>query len=537
MAHPESTRVLIIGSGVAGSLVAEELLALGLGPVTMLEAGQPVPMRDYRAWLDRVMAGKSPFADLTDRGDDYTASGSQAWLIEGGRLLTRGGSTIHWGGWCPRMKPEDFELASRTGGGGLDWPISYDDLQPYYEQAEFYLQVAGDSADQDPARRSPYPFEAPTYTLTDGRLIAALDSLGISHMHIPVARNARSINGQPGCVTTGTCDYCPIGARFTGDQPLDRLVSRYSPAQFTLRLGAAARRIRVGARREAVAVEYVETASGRTKTIEAEQIILCAGSFETPKLLLASASPRWPRGIGNDTDQVGRYLIANPYFFALGTAPTNPLKLQEELFFPTLGSRHWDTPAEQREGKFFLNRPPDPNLNLAELMGQRLSATEIAAATTGAQTFQLQGTIQTFSRFENRVSLAAGQTRFGLPRTRIDTPIAGYTASQVQTVVDRMNSILVAMGYAPIDHGAGVYPQRGDHAMCTCRMSESPADGVVDPSYRVHGMDNLYVVSNAIFPSGAAANPTLTLAALAFRFIDQRKSAEVSTASLATAFS
>jgi choline dehydrogenase-like flavoprotein len=519
MARDESTRVLIVGSGVAGGLIAEQLLAAGVGPVTMLEAGSHLKMRDRRSWLDFVTTDALPYSGLSDAAGDYETTGTQRWQIEGGRLMVRGGSTLHWGGWCPRMKPEDFELESRIGSGGLDWPFSYEDLQPYYERAESYLQVAGDSSSQDPPRRRPYPFEAPTFTLTDGVFIRALDRLGISHGHLPIARNARGINGNAQCVTFGTCDYCPVGARFTGDQPLDRLQdsSRHHRPSFHLRLGAAARRILLNRRREAAGVEYVDLATGAVRVIEAEEIILCAGSYETPKLLIASASSHWPRGIGNDTDQVGRYVIAHPFFFARGVASTNPQRLQEELNFPTAQSRHWDTPEFQREGKFILTKAQTPFLDIAALMGEGRSTAEIQAATTGSQTMDLFGSIQIFSAFENRVLPVNGTTRFGLPRTRIETPVPGFSAAFEQTILERMNRVLVEMGYTPVF--AGPFPQRGDHAMCTCRMSESPARGVVDSDLRVHGMDNLHIVSNAVFASGGAANPTLTLAAVAFRFL------------------
>ena len=527
MAHNDSTEVLIVGSGVAGGLIAEHLLAAGVGPVTMLEAGSHLAMRDRRSWLDFVTAGTLPYSGLSDQAGDYEAAGAQPWQIEGGRLIARGGSTLHWGGWCPRMKPEDFELESRIGGGGLDWPFSYDDLQPDYERAERYLQVAGDSASQDPPRRRPYPFEAPPFTLTDGVFIAALERLGASAGHLPIARNGRRINGQAQCVTYGTCDYCPVGARFTGDQPLDRLRARRDRqdrggrgrAAFDLRLGVAARRILVRRKSQAVGVEYVDLATGVVRVIEAEQVILCAGSYETPKLLLASASPGWPQGIGNDTDQVGRYLIAHPFFFARGVAPTNPLRLQEELNFPTATSRHWDTPEQQAEGKFILTKAQTPFLDVAAQMAEGRSAAEIEAATAGAQTMDLFGSIQIFSAFENRVLPAHGTTRFGLPRTRIETPVPAFSPAFEQTILERMNRVLAEMGYTPVF--AGAFPQRGDHAMCTCRMSASPERGVVDPDLRVHGMDNLHVVSNAVFPSGGAANPTLTLAAVAFRFLDR----------------
>lgn len=519
MPEVKSTNILIVGSGVVGGLIAEKLLEKRIGPIIMLEAGPDLKMRDQRIWLDAIMSGKMPYENLTDIKNDYEATGNPPWQIEGGRLFVRGGSTLHWGGWCPRMKPEDFKLKSLIGQGGLDWPFTYNDLEPYYEKAEEYLQVAGDSTDQDPPRKNPYPFEAASYTMTDGMVIKALDKLGISYGHIPTARNAKPIHGMPQCITTGSCGYCPIGARFTGDQPLDRLQAP-KWGMFELYLNSPVTKILTKGKNQVVGVEYLDTNSGELKIIEAETVILGAGSLETPKLLLASANEDWPEGIGNDFDQVGRYLIANPYFYCRGQKATNSNKCQEELYFKTLGSRHWDTPEYQPKGKFFLNKGDTPKLDLAKQMNQKYSFETVEAATTGSQIFEFQGTMQTFSYPENRVMLASGSTRFGLPRTRFDTPKPAYSEEQAQTYLNSMASILETMGYTPIKDGAGVYPQRGDHAMCTCRMSLEPAEGVVDPNFNVHGMDNLYIVSNAVFPSGAAANPTLTLVALAFRFVE-----------------
>jgi len=517
MRPTRETETLIVGSGVAGGLVAERLLAAGMGPVTMLEAGPVVPMRDRRVWLDHITANRLPYDSLTDRKREFEAAGNQAWSISGGRLFARGGSTLHWGGWCPRMKPEDFALKSRIGTGGLDWPFDYDTLEPYYTRAEHYLQVAGDSEHQDPPRGADYPFEAPPFTRVDGLVIDALDRLGWSHGHIPIARNGSAINGYPACQTNGTCMYCPIGGRFTGDQPLERLARR---DDFTLITDAPVMGVLTEGKRRIVGVRYLER--GEVRRMEATRVILCAGALETPKLLLASRGRDWPRGIGNDHDHVGRHLIANPYFYTRAAKQTNPERLQEETFFATLGSRHWDTPEHQREGKMILNRGESPDLDPAGLMKAGKTAAEVKRAMKGNHVIELQGTMQTFCHSENRVLPAKGTKRNGLPRTRIESPVDVLHDARRAEKLGRMRRVLETMGYAVLSGaaGAGVYPQRGDHAMCTCRMSADAGEGVVDENLRVHGTDNLYVVSNAVFPSGSPANPTLTLTALALRFTD-----------------
>lgn len=509
-----TTHALVVGSGVAGSLVADALLDKGYRSVTLLEAGPSVPMRNQRLWYDYVMNGSLPYTKLYDLTSDYTATGLVPWQIGGGRLFGRGGSTVHWGGWTPRFQPEDFELRTRTGKG-LDWPYDYDALEPYYCRAEKYLQVAGDTS-APPRRSCPYPYPAATFPELMGPVLDGLRTLGWSHQHLPLARNTNPIAGRPACVTIGTCDYCPIGARFTGDQPLDTLAPR---SGFRLVLQAAARRLLMNGKRRVVGVEYLDTTSDTLRRIEAEWVFLCAGALETPKLLLGSTTPEWPRGVGNDADLVGRFLIASPFLYASGTAATNPRKLQAELNFPTLTSRQWDTPAQQASGKMMVTvNYNTPFLDPAALMNKNQPAEIVEAAARGPLQYQVWGSLQEFCERENRVRLADGTTRFGLPKTLIETPQATLPPESVAQQLRRLESLLGAMGLQQIQ--AAGFPQRGDHAMCTTRMARSAADGVVTPELRVHDVDNLYVVSNAVLPSGAAANPTLTMVAAALKALD-----------------
>jgi choline dehydrogenase-like flavoprotein len=160
-----------------------------------------------------------------------------------------------------------------------------------------------------------------------------------------------------------------------------------------------------------------------------------------------------------------------------------------------------------------------PELNLAKLMDQGVGPAGVHDATKGPHTFELQGAIEPISYFENRVTPGEILTRFGLPKTEIQTPRLIYDEGAVAKNLDRMKKILVASEYEFVKDG--VFPQRGDHAMSTCRMSASDKEGVVDENSPVHGTENIFVCSNAVFPSSSASNPTLTLIALVLRFIDR----------------
>jgi choline dehydrogenase-like flavoprotein len=195
---------------------------------------------------------------------------------------------------------------------------------------------------------------------------------------------------------------------------------------------------------------------------------------------------------------------------------SNPQRLQQELDFPTLMSRQFDTPHEQPGGKLFLYRErTKPRIELAKRMIEGRSRGEIEAELLGPALWELQGFMEEFANPNNRIELGHGLNRLGLPQTRIYFDRAeGFE----QTSAERlrvMQEVIRAMGMEPI--ASGVQQQRGDHAASTCRMARSAADGVVDEHLRVHDTDNLYVCSNAVFPSGAAVNPTLTVTALSLR--------------------
>ncbi|MGJ8691019.1 MAG: GMC family oxidoreductase N-terminal domain-containing protein [Thalassotalea sp.] len=356
--------VVIIGSGVIGSVVAEQLFAANIGNITMLEAGPSIPMADASNWFNVINGGQPPYENCYDTPEDFTATAdkpSDMWNIVGGRIIGRGGSTLHWGGWLPRFQPEDFLYKTNTGQG-LDWPYTYTDLEPYYCQAENFLGVAGDSTDQNPWRSKPYPYPAAKYPLLMEPVITALDALNVSYCHMPVSRYGKGAVDRTPCMTIGTCKYCPISGRYTGDQSVDKLQQLQN--DFTLILNAPALEVKMESRSKAQSVTYMNIITGQKVSIEADLVFVCAGALETPKILQNSCSGGWNNGVGNDNDLVGRYLMASPYFYANGDLSENPEQIESELGFPSLASRAFDTVEYQKSGgKFYFNADyATPNL-------------------------------------------------------------------------------------------------------------------------------------------------------------------------------
>lgn len=511
-----SANIVIVGSGVAGSLLAGMLAAQGFEGILMLDAGPSIPMRDPGWWFHHVARGggtpNTPYAACYDLPQDFSATGINPWNIVGGRIFGSGGATLHWGGWIPRFMPEDFALHSATGQG-IDWPFGYNDLEPYYCMAEQYLGASGDSSDQSPPRSKPYPYAAAPYPISAGPFVQAFDDMGIRYGHLPMARYGTASGDFGPCRTTGTCDYCPVAGRFTGDLPLTTL-SGFSGV--TVRMNAAVTKILMSSKQQAAGVVFTDLTDGAQITVDAQVVILCNGAFEAPKLLLASACSFWPNGIGNDNDLVGRFLSATQFFYSAGQMP-NSQGFEEELGFPSLCSRQFDSPQFQKAGKLFLSMNYEtPNVDIGLLMAQGKSAADIQAARVAPASFQLYGNLSAIPQYENRVTPDySGLTRYGVPRTAIATPAPLYDPDAAKNYLNIMETVLSKMGCTGVMSGS--YPQRGDHAACTTRMATDPSLGVVDPDLLVFGTGNVLIFSNSVMPTLPAANPTLTLVALGYK--------------------
>ena len=280
-----------------------------------------------------------------------------------------------------------------------------------------------------------------------------------------------------------------------------------------------------GSRKRIDGVEYLDALTGQKHIAtvgKKGRVLVCSGAYESPKLLMISRSAGWPNGIGNDHDLVGRFVVTHSILKIRGTLNRNPERWVQEYDFPTLMSRSWDTEWAQPKNKVFLfkNRKL-PNLDIAGLMIQGKSRQEIDDILTTSRQSELQAFMEEMGRFENRLTLARGRTRFGLPKMRFDFTRPESTTRNGNEWLDKMEQVVLDMGYTIRNpkRDRGIGDPGGHHTTGTCRMATSPEEGVTDENLRVFGTDNLYVCSNAVFPSGSAVNPTLTLTALALSLI------------------
>lgn len=518
---------VIVGGGVAAATLAKGLLLNNhKTSILILEAGPEIIAKDRRFWWDYITRGERPYTFTYDQKWEADSTGNIDYQTEGVRVKAYGGSTMHWGAWCLRFKPEDFNLFTNTGEGA-DWPINYEDLEPFYNDAEAYLSVCGDNDDDTFERSKPYPVPPFEWTAADGKLIKAWEQMDVTYQEgdidpgtaskikpgkMPIARYRK-------CMTTGTCKYCPIGGRFNAQYVLDDLKNDSRFVNFEVRINSPVHKVNVSSKSKAESVAYTDNLSGKEYIVYGDTIVLASGAYNVPKLLMASKSEFWENGIGNDHDLVGRFVVSHSMLNVVGKATSNKDGWFQEYDFPTLMSHSYNTKEHQKKGKIFMFKDrTTPNINIADLMIAGKTREEIDAIVYGEMTIRIQAFLEEKGKHSNRLQAKPGVDRFGLPQTTVHF---SRTDEEMKNANDRLKLLEAAiekMGMEVIY--ANVDKPGGHHTTGTARMGTAPENSVTDKFMKVHDTDNLYVCSNAAFPTGSAVNPTLTLTALAFRLVD-----------------
>ena len=509
--------VCIVGAGAAGGIMAADLARRGID-VTVLEAG---PRHDFakrgeyvKQYLRHQNPWRSPLPDL----DRHTVGGANPYLLEWRRARGLGGSTLHWEGYTFRLSANDFRLRS-LHGVGADWPIAYDDIEPYYARAEAELGVAGDADDPWASRRStPFPLPAFPYSYSDGLFAAACRQAGVTLHHFPQARNSRAYGGRPPCQACSTCHVCPTGAKASIDLThLGTTASSRAPRVVTdatvlrLELDDAGR-----------VAEAVYTHADRVeRRLAARVFVVAAGAIENARLLLLSTSPRFPNGLANRSGLVGRFFMSHPSIDVTGRVADNVHPYR--IGFSTAMSRQFAVEGDRasRAGFFF------EFLNSAGLTPERLAMTSglwgAALRARVAGEFGHRLGIRIYAEQlpdpANTITLNRRvQDAFGQPVPHITYSISRYERRGLDEAVAVARRILAALSATAVESGALGF---ASHQMGTHRMGLDPATSVVNAELRAHDVPNLFPVGSGAFVTASSSPPTLTIAALALRAADR----------------
>lgn len=512
MVTVERFDAVVVGAGAAGSLIASELAAAGKR-VLVLDAGPGWTTGDLVSspiWSRRLK---------WNPGGAATA-GAQPINVGFNAGYGLGGSALHHYACWFRLHPEDFRMSS-LHGRGEDWPIAYEGLRPFYDRVQREVGISGDAAAEvwRPAG-DPYPMPPLQVTLQGRTIAGGFEAAGLRTAPMPMAINSVEYDGRPACLYDGWCDAgCPIGALAN---PLVTTLARAMRAGAVVRPMSTVTRILPGGRGDRVSGVLYADAAGEEHRVDASVVVLAASSVQIPRLLLASATDRFPAGLANRSGAVGRGMMAHVSGDALGlfpgeTAPYGGVtggslvcqdgydgKARADYF----GSRQWLIARVFKPTDLLGAANTRP-----EVFGNALHRfMRTAAKHVGGVT--LLG--EDLPDPANRVVLGAGRDRFGVPRAALTHSYAPDTLRLHAAAMAEGVRVLRAAGATE----AWAAPMAQQHILGGTAMGSDPARSVTTGFGQAHDHENLFIAGAGLFPASGAVNPTFTLSALALRTAD-----------------
>ncbi|MDF2619472.1 MAG: dependent oxidoreductase [Xanthobacteraceae bacterium] len=536
MADTITADVVIVGSGIAGALLAAKLAAAGV-KVAILEAGAAVDRTQAveTYWNALIKVPECPYPAVPEAmhpvSDDpdfwYRQTGPDKFRSTYVKVV--GGTTWHWLGTCLRFVPNDFRLKSLYGHGA-DWPLAYDELEPFYGQAENEIGVAGDSdAPLGSPRSAPFPMPAIPPTYLDGAFTEALKGTRYDVRPTPQGRNSVFHDERAACCGNASCiPVCPVQAKYDATVHVDRAVA----AGAALYEKTTAVALDLAPDRSIAAVRFKRW-DGSEGTATGKVFVVAAHAIEGPRLLLASRSEAAPNGVANSSDQVGRNLMDHPIQLSWALAPKPVYPYRGPL--STSGIENLRDGGFRRErGAFRIEIGNDgwswptgaPITTAAEFakMGLRGEALDAALREQASRHIRLASLVEQLPDPENRVTLDPGERdMYGVPLPRIAFRLDDYVKTAFAASVEAHDDIFTRLGASEVKHSPQA--QGAGHIIGTARMGEDPKTSVVDRDLRSHDHRNLFVLGSAVFPTSATANPTLTIAALSLRAVAAVKAA------------
>lgn len=498
---------VIVGVGSAGGVLLQRLARAGF-KVVGLEAG---PFWDTeRDWVSDEAGSHQLY------WEDPRVTGGTDPLALGANNCGKGvgGGSVHWAAFTPRFHPSDFEVYTRDGVGA-DWPLSYQDLQPYYELLELEMPVAG-PAYFPWGHPHGYPYGPHPMGGVGDALIKGCTALNIPvSIGGPVAILSGSRRDRPHCIYRGFCiQGCKVGAKAS------TLITHVPDAlknNAEIRDRCMASRIEMGKHGRVNGVHYFDR-EGNSHFQPARAVIVSGYSIETPRLLLNSACPGFENGLANSSGVVGHYLMAQAGNVVLGRFD-QPVRMYKAPPAHALTEEFYETNPKNDFARGFAIQTVAP---LPIAFGKQMLAAKKAWGWGLRRemmdynhwaTFGVLGEILPWS--ENRVTLAKEKDQFGLPIPHVSFNLHDNDRKLIKAGKEKVMEVMYAAGATEV-----VQEARYAHLVGACRMGSDPRASVVDGFGRTHDIPNLFVCDGSILPTQGSANPGLTIQALAARTAD-----------------
>ena len=533
---------VIVGSGAAGGILAKELSTSGFD-VVVLEQGPYRRASDFRhdelAVLFRfeLMGGGSRRTGQTFRHDD-TDTAEPLQLQPAQYAQGVGGSSVHFTANFWRLREIDFrersQLGPIAGTNFADWPISYEELEPYYTKVDWDIGVSGAPGPNDAPRSKPFPMPPMPIKSSGVLLERGARKLGLTTQPEPLAILSQPYNGRPACINCGYCMFfgCEVNAKSSTLAAMIPLAEASGHCE--IRPNSAVFRIDTDDRGRAREVFYLDR-DGNERSQLTKAVILSANGAETPRLLLMSASARHPDGLANSSGYVGRNLMFNAHAAVQGVYEE---QLNDYKGVQVTRIIHDFYDSDDKRGFYggggIDARPlwsATPIFQAIEGMPPDVPRWGAAFKNEIAHNFTRQMSLvcstTSLPMDRNNITLDPTYTdehgRPGLRVTYRDHPDDLAMASFLE---DRATEIQRAAGATKTWRTPNLRPTRGGaHLLGTARMGDDPATSVVDRDHRSHDVPNLFICDGSSFVSSGRGQPTMTIMALAFRAADRIRAA------------
>ncbi|MBT3359009.1 MAG: GMC family oxidoreductase [Rhodospirillaceae bacterium] len=492
---PERFDVVIIGSGVGGSAIAHSLAPTGKS-ILVLERGERL-VREDRNWDAEEVYAKACYKADEDWFD------AQGKAFQPGQFYFVGGNTKVFGTTMFRFRAEDFGLLEHEGGTSPAWPISYDTLEPWYAEAERLFGVHGEAGHDptEPPRSGGFPFGPVPHDPEIAFVFDRLREQGLKPFPLPT-----SVQYHDGgkCVACDTCDGFPCKVDGKGDAEVCLLDPALAPGNVSLRTGARVERlITDDTGKKIVAAEVAH--DGGSERIEADLFVLSAGAINSAALLLRSANETNPDGLANSSGMVGRFYMNHNCSAVMALKPCHKFKTQFQKSL-SLNDFYFG------DGENY--RYPLGNIQLLGKIKEPMLRGTLGWMPKWGREWLAGHSVDWYAMSEDLPD----------PESRVTVRVDGgicLSWRRTNTVaharlVARTKRFLRKAGF-PIVVSQTFSKETPSHQCGTVRFGDDPAQAPLDPFCKAYDHENLYVVDAGFFPSSAAVNPALTVAAQALR--------------------